>query len=126
MAMMAFIVVSGIPMVPKVVIPEAAIVMTPKPNFIPTVRTQRHLIEIRARERIRTPWEIEVPLLSALPYWTPGQQSRHEISRRGNLRGYCGTPHYQEELLETRAITRRMRTKAMLRCKSIVLELTFA
>jgi hypothetical protein len=44
MAMMAFIVVSGIPMVSKVVIPEAAVVMTLKPNFISTVRTQRHLM----------------------------------------------------------------------------------
>jgi hypothetical protein len=43
MAMMAFIVVSGIAMVPKVVIPEAAIVMKQNRNFMAAARTQRNI-----------------------------------------------------------------------------------
>jgi hypothetical protein len=40
--MMASVIISGIPMAPKVVIAEAAIVMTP--YFITADRTQRHIM----------------------------------------------------------------------------------
>ena len=48
MAMMAFIVVSGIARVPKVVIPEAAIVMKQNPSFMAAARTQGNIVRSRA------------------------------------------------------------------------------